>query len=191
MRTISLASSLTVAGLLLASVPAFAADPTGEWLVEEGVAKIRIENCGDRIWGVVSWEKEPGGIDSNNPDPAKRTRPTLGMPILLGMKPNGAKWKGEIYNSENGKTYEASVQLASADKLKVEGCVLGFLCGGETWTRAKADGTTASKPGNTGQQTRPAAKKPAAARTSDTAGKPAPITAASTKEQICAAVAQQ
>ena len=192
MRTKSLASSLIVAGLLLASGlvasgAAFAADATGEWLVEEGVAKIRIENCSNRLWGVVSWEKEPGGLDSNNPDPAKKARPTMGMPILLGMKPEGAKWKGEIYNSENGKTYSASVQLASPEKLKVEGCVLGFLCGGETWTRVKPDVTAANRSVNTGQA-RPA-KKPV--RAADASAKPELITATSTKDQICAAVAAQ
>ena len=38
------------------------------------------------MWGVVAWEKQPGGRDSNNPDASKKSRPTLGMPILLDMK---------------------------------------------------------------------------------------------------------
>lgn len=132
---------LTLGALVLSVGIAAAADPlpTGEWLVADGVAKIKIDTCGDRLWGVVSWEKEPG-IDSNNPDPAKRTRPTLGMPILLGMKaaqPN--RWDGEIYNAENGKTYSANISLASADVLRVQGCVLGFLCGGQDWSRVKPE----------------------------------------------------
>ena len=65
--------------------PAAAADPTGEWLVAEGTARIRIEPCGDALWGVISWSKEPGK-DENNPDPAKRDRSIIGMPILLKMK---------------------------------------------------------------------------------------------------------
>jgi uncharacterized protein (DUF2147 family) len=112
-----------------------ALDPTGEWLVAKKVARIRIVNCDDRIWGVVSWEVRPG-IDRKNPDKALSTRPTLGMPILLGMTqtaPN--KWKGEIYNSEDGRKYDASISLLDPDTLKVQGCVLGFLCGGENWSR--------------------------------------------------------
>src|ERR1700759_462744 len=61
-------------------------DVTGEWLVEDGNAKVRIDNCGGAMWGVVSWEKTPGGTDAQNPDPSKRTRPTLGLPILLNMQ---------------------------------------------------------------------------------------------------------
>jgi uncharacterized protein (DUF2147 family) len=111
-------------------------DVTGEWLVREKVAAIKIENCGGQLWGLVSWEKDAGGLDSNNPDPVLRRRPTLGMPVILGMKqtaPN--RWEGEIYNSQDGKTYSARIGLAQPDVLRVEGCLLGFLCGGEDWTR--------------------------------------------------------
>jgi len=117
---------------------AHAADPFGEWLVKDGVATIKIADCNGHLWGVIASEKTAGGLDSQNPDKTKRTRPTLGMPILLDMKPDPDeknKWAGHIYNAKNGKTYEASVEPISATELKVEGCVLGFLCGGETWTR--------------------------------------------------------
>jgi uncharacterized protein (DUF2147 family) len=111
-------------------------DPTGEWLVAEKLARIKIVDCGGQIWGVVAWESTPGGVDRKNPDPNLRTRPTLGMPILLGMtqsKPN--QWDGEIYNSEDGHTYSASITLKDPTTLRVQGCFLGFLCGGQNWTR--------------------------------------------------------
>src|SRR6188474_1914106 len=86
--------------------PTLAAEPSpiGDWLVKEGYANIRIDNCGGKMWGIIAWEKKPGGIDSENPDPAKKTRPILGMPILIGLAPNRSepgKWTGEIYNSQN------------------------------------------------------------------------------------------
>src|SRR3981081_2524354 len=85
---------------------AFAADPIGEWLVAERTARVSIADCGGALWGVVSWEADPGGVDEKNPDSTKRTRPTLGMPILLGMTVSGTnQWAGQIYNSENGKSY--------------------------------------------------------------------------------------
>jgi uncharacterized protein (DUF2147 family) len=120
-----------------AAEPAFASDPTGDWRVEDGSANIRIVKCGESVWGVVGWEQTPGGTDNENPDPTKRSRPTLGMPILLDMKPApDAKWAGEIYNAKNGKIYKASVRLTPTGGLRVEGCVLGGLfCGGEVWTR--------------------------------------------------------
>jgi len=118
---------------------AFAGDPAGDWVVEDGTARIRIAICNGTLWGVIGWEKTPGK-DTENPDPAKRSRPTLGIPILINMKPTGAdKWEGQIYNAQNGKMYDASVSLESEKALKVRGCVLGGLfCGGETWLRFAA-----------------------------------------------------
>jgi len=121
-------------------------DPTGAWLVAKRVAAIRIVNCDGRLWGVVAWEKYPG-IDSYNPDPAKRGRPTLGMPVLLAMTQTKAtEWSGQIYNSNDGHTYSATIELADPDLLRVRGCVFGFLCGGEDWSRITESATTGSPP---------------------------------------------
>ncbi|HZR89863.1 MAG TPA: DUF2147 domain-containing protein [Bradyrhizobium sp.] len=128
-----------IAGIVLLSgaAPAFALDPTGDWRVADGVANIRVAQCNGSMWGVVAWEKEPGGRDSNNPDASKRNRPTLGMPILLDMKhkPGTDQWEGQVYNAKDGQTYSSTVTPTDANHLEIQGCVLGFLCGGETWTR--------------------------------------------------------
>jgi uncharacterized protein (DUF2147 family) len=130
-------TALTASVVLLASNSARAADPTGDWRVADGVAHIRVAQCGGSMWGVVAWEKQPGGRDSNNPDASKRSRPTLGMPILLDMKkkPGADSWEGQVYNAKDGQTYSSSITPTDADHLEIRGCVLGFLCGGETWTR--------------------------------------------------------
>jgi uncharacterized protein (DUF2147 family) len=123
--------------LLAVPCPAWSApDATGEWLVESGRAHIRIVDCGGILWGVVSWERTPG-LDSHNPDEAKRGQPTLGIPVLRNMKPGDdpGQWEGEVYNAQNGKTYDASIELREDGALHVEGCVLGVLCGGEDWKR--------------------------------------------------------
>jgi uncharacterized protein (DUF2147 family) len=116
--------------------------PLGEWVVEDAVARVRIVDCNSRLWGVISWEKQPGGVDAENPDRSKKTRPTLGIPILLNMKKapsenknEAERWEGKVYNAENGKLYDSKIKLLSPDKLELKGCVLGFLCGGQTWTR--------------------------------------------------------
>lgn len=116
---------------------AMAADPTGDWRVADGVAHIRVAECNGNMWGAVIWEKEPGGVDEHNPDVSKRSRPTLGIPILINMKkkPGVDQWEGEVYNANDGKTYSSKIKPIGSDKLDIQGCVLGFLCGGETWTR--------------------------------------------------------
>jgi uncharacterized protein (DUF2147 family) len=119
---------------LTAAAPAFAADPTGEWMVADHSARIRIERCPDGYWGSIAWERQPG-IDKNNPDPNKRGRPLLGTPILLSMKPEQSnKWQGKVYNPKDGGYYDASIKLESQTQLQLQGCMLIF-CSGETWTR--------------------------------------------------------
>jgi uncharacterized protein (DUF2147 family) len=126
-------------GIILSTglAPALAADPTGDWRVADGVANIRVAECNGSMWGVVAWEKEPGGRDSNNPDVSKQNRPTLGMSILIDMKkkPDVDLWEGQVYNAKDGQFYSSKIKPVGSDQLEIQGCVLGFLCGGETWTR--------------------------------------------------------
>jgi uncharacterized protein (DUF2147 family) len=116
---------------------AAAAGPTGEWLVANGDAKIRIDDCDGALWGIIAWEKDPGQVDSQNPDRAERNRPTLGLHVLIAMRPTKPNlWEGDVYNAENGKTYSSRMIMTAPDVLRIEGCVLGgIICGGENWTR--------------------------------------------------------
>jgi uncharacterized protein (DUF2147 family) len=154
----------------LSVAPVSAADPSGDWLVENGEARIRVAFCSGSLWGVISWEKNPGGKDSSNPDPAKRSRDTLGLPILIDMKPAGGdKWAGQIYNAQNGKMYQASVSLESENALKVRGCVMGGLfCGGETWARS-TEPDQEPAPAKAKPKSKAKAKDPAAAASGLTA----------------------
>jgi uncharacterized protein (DUF2147 family) len=180
---------LTVAGLALAGLaavsPARAAEPIGTWLVEGGYAHIKMDICGDKLWGIVAWEKK-ANVDRNNPDASKRSRPTLGIPILMGLtQSKPGKWEGEIYNSEDGRTYGAYVSMASEDVLTLEGCVLGFLCQSQSWTRVAE--TPAAAPASpraaAPRPASPAAQAPAARRTTGQAPATPPAS------DVCMAVA--
>src|SRR5438477_4680581 len=135
----TLARRIVFSGLFLATnvASALAADPTGDWRVADGVANIRVAQCNGSVWGAVSWEKTPGGRDSNNPDASKQSRPSLGMAILIDMKKKAGveAWEGQVYNAKDGQLYSSTIKPVGTDQLEIQGCVLGFLCGGETWTR--------------------------------------------------------
>src|SRR5438046_4042534 len=142
--------TVAYSGLFLATgfASALAADLTGDWRVADGVANIRVAECNGSMWGVVAWEKTPGGRDKNNPDVSKQNRPTLGMPILIDMKkkPGVDQWQGQVYNAKDGQFYSSTIRPIGSDQLEIQGCVLGFLCGGETWTRVA--GPIPSSPAN-------------------------------------------
>jgi uncharacterized protein (DUF2147 family) len=166
---------------------ALAADPTGDWKVADGVANIRVAQCNGNMWGAVSWEKTPGGKDKNNPDTVKQSRPTLGMPILIDMKkkPGVDAWEGEVYNAKDGQLYSSTIKPVGTDQLEIQGCVLGFLCGGETWTRvgppipsSPANSMAKGAPkGAPGAAPKTAAPAPAAPKTTGAAN-PAPTSPA-------------
>jgi hypothetical protein len=60
------------------------------------------------------------------------------MPILIDMKKKKGgvdQWEGQVYNAKDGQFYSSTIKPVGTDQLEIQGCVLGFLCGGETWTR--------------------------------------------------------
>lgn len=133
-----LTTALCAAGFIAASVTvSVAGDATGDWVRPNGASKIRISSCGNALCGKLIWLKSPRN-DTANPDVSKRSRPLVGVQIVQSMKPTkqANQWKGKVYNAEDGKTYTGFIELTSANKLKLEGCVMGgLICKGETWTR--------------------------------------------------------
>jgi uncharacterized protein (DUF2147 family) len=173
MRRLFCTAAILAFSASVAPVVAADASPIGDWMVKDGYGIIRVDNCNGKMWGIIAWEKS-AGVDKENPDPAKKGRPTLGVPILLGMaptKPN--RWEGEIYNTENGKVYSGSITVAGENRLQLEGCLFpNFLCGGQDWTRVTtlpAEGISLPKGAQTkGAPPAASAKKgPAAVVTSD------------------------
>ena len=119
-------------------------EPSGTWLTEDGRARIRVERCGARleqVCGYVVWikntldAKRREVIDAQNPDPSKRSRPVLGHQLILGLSlSSDERFHGQIYNADNGKSYEITLWRASADELKIKGCMMSILCATQTWT---------------------------------------------------------
>ena len=139
-RTLALLTVLALTG----SGSAFAAEPNGTWLTQTGGSRIRMADCGGALCGTIVWLKEPNDpdtgkpkTDKNNSDATKRSRPLLGVQIVLGMKPAGAgKWTGQVYNAEDGKTYSGNLTFTGGDSLQLQGCALGGLvCKSQTWTK--------------------------------------------------------
>src|SRR5580693_5454308 len=131
---------------LTAGGPARAADPLGTWYTADKDSQVRITKCGEALCGVLVGLKEPNDpatgrpkTDKNNADASKQSRPLIGVPIVLGMKPSGTpdQWSGDVYNAKDGKTYSGSFTMTGANTAALKGCVLGgLICQSQTWTRA-------------------------------------------------------
>jgi uncharacterized protein (DUF2147 family) len=138
------ALGFAAAAFVAATLPAQAADALGTWYTGDKESQVRIVNCGGALCGTLVWLKEPNDpatgrpkTDKHNADASKQSRPLLGVPIVLGMKPSGqGQWSGDVYNASDGKTYSGSFTLTGPNSADLKGCVLSVLCKSQTWTRA-------------------------------------------------------
>jgi uncharacterized protein (DUF2147 family) len=136
-----------------AIVGVWATDPEGGG----GQAHIEIYANGDRYDGKIVWLEEPlyteddegeePGVpkeDHNNPDPALRSRPIIGLVLMQGFVYDGkGTWiKGTIYDPDNGKTYKSKVRFGDDDGvLRVRGFIgISMLGRTSEWTRVESGG---------------------------------------------------
>jgi uncharacterized protein (DUF2147 family) len=135
MKALSHSSSLLIGLALGAMVMVGAAraadqmDPRGLWLRQEGGVHFSFYDCGSGLLCA-----KVVGADS------AEDRASIGTVVLRGAKKVSAnEWRGALFNSEDGKTYDGRISLkAKGAELSVQGCLMGFLCGGETWKRLPA-----------------------------------------------------
>ena len=125
----------------------------GKWWNQENDAQIEIYPCDGKYCGKIVWLKEPNfpsndpkgmegkpKVDRENPDPAKKGQPILGLNLVWGFTYAGENlWEGGfIYDPREGKTYKCKLSLETPDHLKVRGFI-GIALIGKTnnWTRVK------------------------------------------------------
>ena len=130
--------------VLLFAGSARAQSPVGIW--DTGESHVEIYECGERLCGRIIALDEPldadgkEKTDKNNPDPALRGRPIIGMDLIAGFsRESDRKWVGgTIYDPHNGKSYKCKMSIQDDGTLKVRGYV-GVSLFGRTvvWTRAE------------------------------------------------------
>jgi uncharacterized protein (DUF2147 family) len=133
------ALSAAIAMWLMFPASCFAAaeDAIGTWKDAETGATTQIYACGGGVCVKVLTPSKGREVDSHNPDPALKGRSMAGVTIMTGAVKDGAeRWKGQLYNSEDGKTYAGYIEVKSKDEVKLEGCVLAILCKTRVWHRA-------------------------------------------------------
>ncbi len=125
--------------------------PDGLWYTKDNESIIKVEPCtkeAQTYCGTVVWLKQPKESDGSpkldklDPDPAKKNHPILGLTILLDMTAEDDHWSGKAYNPDDGKfysiTFHVKTDKVANDSADLRGCVLGFLCQTETFTRTAA-----------------------------------------------------
>jgi len=131
-----------MSAVLLGSVPALAANPiAGRWVTEERDAVVEIGDCGRSVCGRIVRFLEtppqgPGQRDINNPDPQKRDRKLMGMPVLTQFAEEEDLWRGRIYDPKSGKDYRSVIRRTGPNRIEVKGCI-GPFCQTQIWRKTR------------------------------------------------------
>lgn len=132
------------AGTELSCQTYLADDIVGTWLNQEGTGQVEIFKVGNLYYGKLVWLKVPldsitgkPRTDKENPDPALKDKPLLGLVNLKGFVFDGdEEWEdGTIYDPKNGKTYSCYIKFEGPEKqkLKIRGYIGVSLLGRTTW----------------------------------------------------------
>jgi uncharacterized protein (DUF2147 family) len=139
MKRILIVAAASVAMVLgTAAYAQTAEDAFGVWQNPENKSHTEFYKCGDGVCGKIAKVVDGQKTDDNNPDPAKRNRPIVGLVIMQGAKKTGPnKWSGQLYNRANGKTYSGTLTVKSKNEVDLAGCVAAVFCQTTTFTRVK------------------------------------------------------
>jgi len=101
-------------------------DPFGTWIRPSTGTQVNFYNCGGKLCGKIVAVKD------------QSRKGEIGTLIMNGAaKSADNEWRGDVLNTEDGKTYSGVVTLEGPNALNLKGCALGFICKGETWQRVK------------------------------------------------------
>ncbi|AUD03308.1 DUF2147 domain-containing protein [Spirosoma pollinicola] len=120
----------------------------GKWLSSKKRNQVQIYKQGNKYFGKLVWMLEPNDpatnkpkVDKENPNEKLRNRPLMNLVLVTNLvyKGNNIWGDGEIYNPEDGKTYNCEVTIKDANSIDLRGYVMGlsFLGKSKTWTRVK------------------------------------------------------
>jgi uncharacterized protein (DUF2147 family) len=77
------------------------------------------------------------------PPPPPGQQPMLILRHAPRIEPN--RWKGDLYNPENGKIYIGIITLDSPTQLTLTGCLIAFLCQSESWSKMPSEPAPSQK----------------------------------------------
>ncbi|MEL7537790.1 MAG: DUF2147 domain-containing protein [Pseudomonadota bacterium] len=142
MLAIRIVFGVVLATLLALPIRAEPGDAlVGIWINSDSDGLIQLERRGERYFGKIvgatDGSQDTARKDRNNPDPALRNRPLLGMTMMGEYRFDGKRWSdGWIYDPDNGKRYRSRLTLRSDGQLEVRGFVGAPLFGRtQIWER--------------------------------------------------------
>jgi uncharacterized protein (DUF2147 family) len=128
---------LAVATLSLVSAPAIAGAPIeGNWTNPQENVVVRIAPCGLNAGVALCGHAISGSPRAKAKAVKSGFGNLVGAPLMHSMVPNGAgQWKGVVFVPDRNIHASGTIRMVDANRIKVSGCLLGFLCKSQVWKR--------------------------------------------------------
>jgi len=99
-------------------------DIFGDWVRDDGAARVRVATCGANVCATNTWIKDPAG-----------QKEKVGDRLVFTIKPEDDAWAGSAYDPQRNLSFSAKLK-ASGSNMMTTGCVVGGLvCRSTQWTR--------------------------------------------------------
>lgn len=132
---------MAVAGLAMLTAPVGGASATGngatqlvssEWRNPSNSVHIRITSCGsDRMCGTVIWASDKAKADARKGG----TDRLVGANLFREFRQVApGQYKGRVFVPDMNRTFSGQMRV-QGNSMIGKGCVLGFICKSQTWTR--------------------------------------------------------
>jgi len=105
----------------------------GVWANPSGSVRVRIEECGTKLCGVVVYANEKAKADAAKAG----TDVLIGINLFREFDRSGRnEWRGKVLVPDLDRTGGGELKPISADTLQVHGCMFGHVgCKNQKWTR--------------------------------------------------------
>ncbi len=131
---------MAVAGLAMLAAPLGGATAAGNgatqlvssaWRNPSNSVHIRITPCGDQVCGTVIWASDKAKADARKGG----TEQLVGANLFREFRQVApGQYKGRVFVPDMNRTFSGQMRI-QGDSMIGKGCVLGFICKSQTWTR--------------------------------------------------------
>ncbi|HEY0312398.1 MAG TPA: DUF2147 domain-containing protein [Allosphingosinicella sp.] len=126
--------SLLLAAAAPRAAPAADASINGLWWNSDASVAVDVQPCGNLLCGTVTHAEKRAELDARKGGYDHM----VGLRVMYGFEHVAqGRWKGNVLIPERKMNVRSTVTRLDAGHIKVEGCILGFLCSHEIWRRTR------------------------------------------------------
>jgi uncharacterized protein (DUF2147 family) len=112
---------------VLAAAEADGPDIAGDWLRNDGSARIHVASCGPQMCATNTWIKD------------ETSGEFVGDRLVMTLRPQGtSRLVGAAFDVRRNMIYSVQISINNGDSMRTHGCLVeGIVCKTMSWTRTQ------------------------------------------------------